>query len=232
MIHCPKFNFNFVRVPRNASESVAEFFIMNYCKPNRNDPNAGWYAKSVSAGEPAYKFDPKINKEFRKNNVRVARTTFKTAIYRGLLDEDTISSMDNIVIIRNPFERQLSVYWWLTRGKTRTPEDFRAMMANGWYGEQNKTRQTEYTVTNNLGDIGTYWLYDNLQSHIDSFKETRGWVDSDKPRGWKYYNLNQRRNTWKAKDQALIDEYYDQATRDAVQAYFEKDFEKYNELMS
>ncbi len=232
MIHCPKFNFNFLRVPRCASESVAEFLIMNYAKPAAKSANPGFYSKSVSAGEPAFNFDPKINTEFRTNNIRTGRTTLKTAVFKKILDEDVIANMDNIAIIRNPYERQLSVYWWLTRGKTRTPEQFRAMMANGWYGEQNVKLQTEYTTTLNLGDIGTYWLFEDLESHIDAFKEQHGWVDADKPRHWKNYNLIKRRSTWTAKNEALVDEYYDQATRDAVQSYFEADFEKYNELKS
>jgi hypothetical protein len=81
--------------------------------------------------------------------------------------------------------------------------------------------QTEYPKLNGE-DLGTWWLYENLNTHIQEFRTAK-----NKP----IRNpLKKHKSSWKPKDSALIDEYYDQATRDAVQRYFEADFEKYNEL--
>lgn len=218
MIYCPRHNFNFFRVPKNASSSMADFLIRNYADGNRDSI----WTEVNDAGIPDYKFDPKIQKKYA-NKYRWIHMTLAELVRHNIIPEEKAATMDNIAIIRDPFQRQLSLYFFLKRGREKTPAEFRSIMTNGYYATDpnNKILQTEFTK---LGgeDLGTWWLYDNLDTHVNEFKADKGIRIK--------YPMKKHKSTWKPKDPALIDEYYDQATRDAVQRYFEADFEKYNEL--
>ena len=218
MIYCPEYNFNFLRVPKNASSSVADFLISNYAL---NHKTSIW-TEVNDAGIPDYKFPVEVHQKYFKK-YRWIHMTLGELVRHNVISEEKARAHDNITIIRNPYDRQLSLYFFLKRGQTKSVEEFRSIMSEGYYSTDpnNKILQTEYPKLNGE-DLGTWWLYENLNTHIQEFRTAK-----NKP----IRNpMKKHKSSWKPKDPALIDEYYDQATKDAVQRYFEADFEKYNEL--
>lgn len=219
MIHCPKYNFNFLRIPKNASSSVADFLVRNYAE---NGERTSIWTEVNDAGITDYKFNPKIQKKYAEK-YRWIHMTLQELVRHEIIPEEKAASMDNIGIIRNPYERQLSLYFFLKRGREKSVDQFRTIMQDGYYltDPNNKILQTDFTKLNGE-DVGTWWLYDNLATHLNEFVASKGISIR--------YKLPKHKSTWKPKDPVLIEQFYDQATKDAVQRYFEADFEKYYEL--
>jgi hypothetical protein len=106
---------------------------------------------------------------------------------------------------------------------SKSADEFRHIFREGKHESDvsNAILQTEYSLLNGV-DCGTWWLYNKLDTHVKNFCNVKG-VNSS-------LELPKYKGTWTPKDQDLFDEYYDQKTIDAVQKYYEKDFEKLFEL--
>lgn len=207
-------NFIYIRVPKNASTSLATFFIQNYCKASDK------WSKVGDAGIPTRNIPDRVIDKHRVQ-YRFIHLTLNEIIDEGLITASEALKREVIGVIRNPFERQLSLYFFLNRNKRNecSPEMFRKLMQKGYYEADgsNHILQTDYLK---IGDtnVGTYWKYDALDDHIRSFIDRHG-----EPQ----HPIKTFKSNFKPKNENLVSDYYDAATRRAVEAYFAKDFEEY-----
>jgi hypothetical protein len=216
MVICEKHNFLYLRIPKNASSSLAAFFIKNFCAMSDrwtevNDANIGDHKVDINV----------INKY--RYQYRWIHLTLQELVDNNLVSTYDAHNKDVISVLRNPFMRQISLYFFLKRGMDKSPAEFREIFKDGCHATDtsNHILQTDYAKLNGV-DCGTWWMYNKLDTHIKNFCYEKG-VDSS-------LTLPNHKGTWTPKDRKLFDEYYDQKTQDAVRKYYEKDFEKMFEL--
>jgi len=126
--------------------------------------------------------------------------------------------MDVINIIRDPFERQLSLYFWKQRGN-RSPEDFRKQFKNGYHANDVSNKITQYDYGCVAGEhVAKCWLYDDIERHLQQFCSDRNLPNT---------SLNTYKSTVSDKKDMS---YYDEETYAAVAEYYAKDIELYNRL--
>lgn len=216
MVICEKHNFTFLRVPKNASSSLAEFFIRNFCT------NDDIFTEVNDCGIPSVNVPSDLIRKYA-HKYRFIHLTLQELVDNKVLTEESARSKDNITIIRNPFERQLSLYFFLKRGQNKSPEEFRQIMKDGSFSTDpsNTILQVDYPKLNGE-DLATWWRYDKINEKLTEFTQSKG--------QWRESLLQNRKGTYTPKDPALMDQFYDQKTKDAVRKYYEKDFEKYESL--
>lgn len=221
MVICHSSRFVYIRIPKNASTSLATFFIRGYC--GADDA----YTQVNDSGIASRNFPQHVYQKYRDGH-RFIHLTLNDLLESKLITEDQARSYKVVGCVREPFDRQLSLYFFrrkIAGNAAASPEHFRECFVNGYHEKDlnNRIRQCEYLT---IGDetVGEYWLYENLNNHLAAFSEDR------KPKqnvALPTYKSRQRTSLDKER---LIDEYYDQATKDAVLRYYEKDFELYESL--
>ena len=206
-------DFIFLRIPKNASTSVATFLINNFC-----DPKIDKWTKINDSG--------KGNNNITENQIAPYKAQYQfihmrlqEIVEQGILTEEQAILMNNIGIVRDPLDRQLSIYFFLNRGKSKNVNAFREMFKDGSHPSdpRNGILQSKYFELFGVDRAKTWWLYDDLNNEIAKFAKDR--VD-----------LPTYKTNYKPKDENLIEQYYDQKTKDAVMKYYEKDFELIDSL--
>lgn len=130
-----------------------------------------------------------------------------------------------IGIIRNPFDRLVSLYFFKMRNNKSniSKEDFRNKVAKGYYEDDgsNKILQTDYT---RLGDkqMGNFWLYTNLIEHLQN--HTKEFIPENIGEIPKYKT--------KFRNDKEYDDFFDKETRVKVKSYFHEDFVVYEDLLN
>jgi hypothetical protein len=212
MISIKRFKFNFINVPKNASTSIRRFFIDNVIHPE--DMYSKYYAtENIHWSQ---NMEP-VHAEHSHMDVTYA-------IDNGLLNpNETI-----VGVVRNPIDRVLSLYLYRAKqGLVQNPsiKDFRQSVVNtGYYPDRPWQNQLQSTFLTYRGkEIGTWWLYDRLDEHIQEFVETYN-IDIKQP----LKHQNKSLQNVDIKD--WVDTFYDEATLAAVNKYYEKDIEIYEGL--
>ena len=205
-------NFIFLRVPKNASSSLAEYFVRNKC----NKDTDMWTSVN-DCGIKQNKIPQDIITKYAYH-YRHIHLTLQELVDNALITHTEATEMKKIVVMRNPLHRQLSLFFFLCRNQKRasTPEQFRKAFASGKHesDSNNVYTQTEYTkldgvITSNVD----FWKYENIGNMITD-------------------NLSQfKSNTRPKRDMdELVSEYYDAATRSAVLEYYAEDMKIYESL--
>jgi hypothetical protein len=208
-------NLAFLLVPKNASTSIRAFYHITEADINQ--------AKLT----PKY-----INKEisyFTFNNTKLLCTNRYSRI-RSSVHVDLNSIMGTgiihfkcrvIAIIRNPLERQLSLYFYRHRQKKYNTkisiEDFRSSIADGVLeGLYMWQEQSQYSFTEHSEKKVEYWKYEDINQKFLEFGQL------------------QKHNTSFSIDKLstadLVNTFYDQKSKDAVKRYWKKDFELYESI--
>lgn len=216
MVICDTHNFMFLRIPKNASSSLAEFFVRNFCGPQDK------YTEVNDCGIRSHNVPPQLIQKYR-DRYRFIHLTLQELIDNNIITREDAYKKQNIGVIRNPLDRQLSLYFFLKKRKNVSPAEFRKLFENGCHvtDTSNLILQTDY-VSIDREDVGTWWSYESVGEKLEQFVKNKS-VNVQK--GLQKYKSNIR-----PKKNDLFEQYYDQKTIDAVRRYYEKDFEKYYEL--
>jgi len=216
MVICDTHNFIYLRVPKNASSSLAEYFIRNFC--TQQDA----WTEVNDCGIPTHNVPIRLIRMYQ-HQYRFIHLTLSELVSNKIISEETLSHKRIITPIRDPFMRQLSLYFFLKRGQTKSVSEFRYLFKEGRHesDRNNMTLQTDYARVKGV-DHAEYWLYNKLDRHVNAFTLQH---NIDNPTA-----LQNFKGGFTPKNQQLIDEYYDKKTLDAVKRYYEKDIEKIMEL--
>ena len=118
MIRSDSHKFIFLRVPKNASSSLAQWLIMNYT--DKDDI----YTEVNDGGIPhrGVDFVRKYSKDSHFIHMKLQELYDEGVVHKGHLKD-----YETIAVIRNPLERQLSLFFFLSRlhGYQPTVEKFR-----------------------------------------------------------------------------------------------------------
>ena len=213
-------NYLFPRIPKNASTTVAAHFIENAFDSRRD----------VCTRIPEFDNSKNINfptEVYHKHiqDWHYVHLTPQEIIDGGIVTADQVRSMNLINIIRDPFERQISLFLWIasTMSGSKDPDTlkkfFRKKIMNGYYkGDgSNMIRQYDYGTVEGE-HIAECWLFEEFPQRLRTFC-----LDRNIP----YWTLSHEKSlNIKQHDMS----YYDDATYEAVATYFAKDIELYNKL--
>jgi hypothetical protein len=216
MIYIKRFNLCFVFIPKTASISIREFLVEEMVD-DKKDVVEGYYDSNIH----------KIHYGSRyiiRNHLAPRNAKF-------------------IGVVREPFERQLSAYLfsWKTlwhsgyRPCPREPslEHFKEiyqpynLTADGrpaFWEFMNKMGSEPQSTYIDRGLNHEFWLYENLEDHIENFKKEYG-IRSDA--------FLRKLNSTHEDDittKSLIDKFYDEELKDIIRKQYANDFKLYNEL--
>jgi len=218
MVICDTCNFTYVRIPKNASSSLAHFFVKNYCSQNDK------YTEVNDAGIRSHNVPSSLINKYREQ-YRFIHLTMQELVDNNIITKDDLLKKENIGVIRNPFERQLSLFFFLQRqSNDKRPETFRKHFEKGFHYRDmsNHILQTDYLKVDG-DDVGTWWVYENLHQYVQEFaKRKKVKIVTG---GLQNFKSNMRPKG------EIFDLYYDKKTENAVMEYYEQDFIKYNELV-
>ncbi len=215
MISIKRLKFNFINVPKNASTSVRRFFIDNVVQPE--DAYSNYFDG----------YNIQRSQNMRTEHAHHSHMDVTFAIDNGLLDpSETI-----VGVIRNPIERVVSLF--LYREKQRlsprpqTIQDFRKWVSkHGYLPDRPWQNQLQSSFLTYQGkEIGQWWLFENIQQHIDDFSAQNN-IKVNFPLEWKNKSIGGRTNF--TKDWLHV--FYDDASLAAVNKYYQKDIELYEGL--
>lgn len=217
-------NFIFLRVPKNASTTVSAHFIQNGCNPRFDTWTRIHEINAKDVNVPPAVF------ENHNHDWHYVHLSLNEIIKCGVVTEEQAREMDVINIIREPFERQLSLFFFRykesnpTVGSKTLDEEvikkfFRKCFKDGYHytDGSNKLRQYDYGT---IGDehVAECWLYENIDEHMREFCSRKKIP---------FFPLD----TFKSSERKEYDmSYYDDATYEAVANYYAKDIELYNKL--
>jgi hypothetical protein len=204
MIWIKRHNFVFIQIPKNASESV-----FAYLKDN---------AESEDVFTNVNGFDQNILDPHRLLPHMDASYVLKN-------DLAPITSL-YIGIIRNPFERLLSLYLYRHRQKRYSSklsvQDFREKANLGFIQDHPWQMQLQSSFLAGASNK-ELWCFDNLDKHIKIFSEKYYLTTSTLP-------IINKSTSHLTKD--LISTFYDKYTERVVKEYWHDDFDLYNELIN
>lgn len=206
-----KYNFILLRVPKNASTSLASFFVNNLC--SKDDI----YTRINDNRTPDVNVPPSLIAKYKKD-YRFIHLTLNELIDNQLITAEKARSMKVITVIRNPMDRQLSLFFW--KNRHGTPEQFQKQFANGYHNTDlsNKITQYQYGCINDQ-HIAECWLYENLDYHVKQFLKEIDRQDIS-------VNLPKHKSNITRND----NQYWNDQTRSSIVKYFNDDIQLYNRL--
>jgi hypothetical protein len=207
----------FVLIPKNASTSIRAF----YGVPLTPEKIVESKVAGISLNETVQSFNFGRAKILTTNEYEKDKFSEHVNI-RTILNTNTLNKDTRIIsVIRNPIERQLSLYMFRHKYKKYNTkisvEDFRKRIADGFLLDRSPWQmklQTWFTYHNDK--IVEYWKYEDVNQKFLEF----GTLDS--------VNCSFNHNLKKTSD--LVDIFYDQHSKLAVQKYWKRDFELYESI--
>lgn len=154
MIYIKRFNFCFIRIPKNASSSIMLFLYENMC--TEEDMISRMFEwDNTKYKKIYYKNCPMLPHSHIDSNYLITNSIVKSdASFYG--------------VVREPLERTLSLYLYRIRDGVYgnippSPEHFQSLFVNGVFQDTPQQMQAQSTF---LPDTGTYWLYDNVETNL------------------------------------------------------------------
>lgn len=224
MFICNSHNFVFLRIPKNASSSIAHYLVSELGNSNRDS-----WTEVNDRGGPNMNNVPENIKDKYREQFHYIHLLLQELIEENFINKQNATSMEKIGIIRNPLERQLSLFFFLNRNRrgNASVESFRHQFRNGCHenDKNNKYRQIEYLqIDGELRENTTWWKFEDLEARAIEF------VRSKNPQAGIQIPRHKTNIRPKRDLNELIEHYYDDKTRTAVLDYYASDLKVYNNL--
>lgn len=211
-----KYKLVFLRTPKTASSSLSEFFI-------KNIPDMSSIYMPVEDSKLEGTINPVIIDKYR-DNFKYYHLTLENLIKEKLITIEQAKTYKIISVIRNPVDRQKSFYYFYKRWKNVnqpfTLQDYNYLAPNGYFIDEPNSaiRQSDFAK---LGDkyIGEYWLYENLDSHVNKLMKDLG-LEIINPLPTHKSDFRKNKNEIE----------FDEESMAQIKLVFGKDFELYDEL--
>lgn len=214
MVSSGKYNLIFLRIPKNASTSLATWFVKNTC-----DKDDIWTGIGDSGIEPNH-FPQDVLAKYRFQ-YRKIHLTLNELVEENVIAYDDARTRRVIGVVRNPYHRQLSLFFFKSKNGDKSVKAFREEFAKGCHSTDlnNQILQSNYfKLGDQFAPFADPWLYDDINKRLESLIEDNA-IPVNSP-------LATYKSNRKPKDMySLEKEYYDDATREAVYNYYKKDFD-------
>ena len=197
-------NLIFLRVPKNASTSIAHHFIKG------SDPSEDRWTELADAGIRHNRIPKQLLHKYAYQ-YHHTHLTLQEILDSELITESQAREMRKIVVIRDPLHRQLSLYFFLCRNRSKSPEEFRAMFSQGKCKLDTNNGITQSTYAKLHGEIAPnvdFWKFDDVNKKLSNLQTFKS--------GYRPKALS-----------SLVMEYYDEPTRRAVLDYYREDLDLY-----
>lgn len=213
-----KYKFIFLRVPKTASSSLSDFFI-------KNIPDDSAVYTPVPDSKTEGNLDSKIIKKYKKT-FRQFHLTLDDLVKERIITRDQALSYRVISVIREPFDRQKSFFYfyakWRARGKTSNLGTYKKLAPDGFFKEEPNSKLLQSDFCKFEGKyIGEQWLYERLEDHVQEFMRGLGIpIVHPLPKHKAFFRKE------KGKNEIVFDQ---EASR-KIKEFFQEDFELYSRL--
>ena len=214
-----KYKFLFLRTPKTGSSSLSEFLVKNI-----DDPDA-IYTEIDDTNIPGT-IDPAIVD--RNRPFKYFHFSLNDLIREGVITPGIIENYRCISVLRNPVDRQKSFYYfmkkWWAPNTVATLEEYKSFSPDGY------SLRREYNTMLKQTDLlmyegklrGEFWLYENLDSHVNQFMKDIG-VEIKHP-------MPQHKAGFRKDRSSEIQ--FDDQVMNSLKSHFSLDFEIYESLHS
>lgn len=213
-----KYKICFVRIPKTACSSITEYLIRNI-----DDREA------VHSGVD----DVAIKSTFGKNPIRkpimankYVHYTLQNIVQDGLIKEDQLSKYKIFGVIRDPVDRQLSMYYFRKKWDRKIKpslQDYKNITINNCAMKINPAMtgmiQTDF-LTYKGRQYGDFLLFDNLEEQLDSLMKEQGLQTG--------FKLPRHKSGNRKPKQAEIQ--FDEEVLTSIKTRYTKDYIMYNKL--
>ena len=212
-----KYKFIVLRTPKTGSSSLSEFLVKNI-----DDPDAIY----TEIDDTRIKGTVDQSIVNRNRPFKYFHFSLEDLVREGVITPDIIKNYRCISVLRDPIDRQKSFYYfmkkWWSPNSPASLQEYKSFSPDGYSlrKEYNTMlKQTDLLMFN--GKIqGEFWLYENLNNHVESFMKDIG-VEI------KYPMPRHKAGFRKDRDNEIV---FDREVISKLENYFALDFELYNEL--
>jgi hypothetical protein len=220
MIYIKRHNLCFIRVPKTGSQSLFYFLYRNMYT------SEDLITKSIVPIDYHELHDKNTRLKLKKIHptIKTAHTDVQYLIDNNFVDQ----SANFLGVIRNPLEKQLSLYMYRLRegayGNTLpSPKHFQSLFRKGVLLDRSQHHmQSQHSFLEYNGTtIGQWWLFDHINIHVEELIEKYK-IKVNTP----FVHINKSPGD---KRKLIKNFYTDELKQDVFSAY-QKDFELYNQL--
>jgi hypothetical protein len=216
-----KYKIIFVRIPKTACSSITDFLIRNI-----KDSDAVHSGVDDSKIAPTIVDDTKqkqVNPLLRSTSNKYVHYTLEDIINEGLIKATSLNRYRCIGVIRDPVDRQKSMYYFRKKWNLRTKpslQDYKNITINNCTMRLSPItgiQQSDFLMYNGVS-YGNMWLYENIEKELPALMKDLGLNSDHKLPKHKFGN----RKTGEFN--------FDEEVMDSLKAHYHKDFKLYNEL--
>ena len=210
-----KYKFVYLRSPKTASSSMAEFFIKNI-----PDPDAVY--TPVEDSRIPGTVDRHLIAKYAAN-YQFYHFTIQDLVEEGLLSIHQAKTYNVVSVIRDPIDRQKSFLYfygkWKAGGRPITLEHYKQWAPNGTFKNEPNSAILQSDFLKLYGEyVGTFWPYDNMYYHLIA---TLHKYNIEPTEQLKQYKSDFRKN----RDNEVV---FGQEELQKIQSHFAEDFKIYN----
>lgn len=166
-----KYKFLVLRTPKTGSSSLSEFLVKNI-----DDPDA-IYTEIDDTNIPGT-LDPAVVD--RNRPFKYFHFSLEDLLREGVITPDIIKNYRCISVLRDPVDRQKSFYYfmkkWWAPNTGGSLQEYKSFSPDGYSLRKEPNtmlKQTDLLKYN--GEIcGEFWLYENLNDHVEAFMKDIG----------------------------------------------------------
>lgn len=212
-----KYKVIFIRIPKTACSSITEFLIKNI-----DDSNAIHSGVDDSNIKSTLIDAEKTSSKENKSN-KYVHYTLQNIVDEGFVKADELKHYNIFGVLRNPIDRQKSMYWFRKKWSKSTPgslEDYKNITINNCAMKASPAtgiEQVEFMKYNNKLH-GRFWLFENIDKELNNLLNDLGL--SMKYELPKHKSGNRKKNEFE----------FDEEVMKSLKAHYNNDFIMYHNL--
>lgn len=217
MVSSEQYNTIFLRIPKNASTSLATWFIENCCQPSDTWTMIG------DSGKKANNFPEKVLRKYSEQHRKI-HLTLNELIDNDVIPLEVAKKRRIVGVVRNPYHRQLSLFFFKSGSPNKSPAQFREEFRNGYHetdGSNHILQSDYFKIGDEMAPNADPWQYEYISQNLEKFISKNNITETNQLQSFK--------SNRKPKQMIELEkEYYDEKTREAVYQYYKKDFDVFS----
>ena len=210
-----KYKIIFIRIPKTACSSITEFLIKNISDSEAIHSGVDdSKIKSTLISQP-------IKKPVMSN--KYVHYTLQDIVDDGFVKAEELEQYKIFGVLRNPVDRQKSMYWFRKKWSRATPgslEDYKNITIDNCTMKASPAtgiEQVSFMKYNNILH-GTFWLFENIDKELNNLLNDLGFsIKHELP---KHKSGNRKKNEFE----------FDEEVMKSLKAHYNNDFMMYHKL--